>query len=97
MNAKKTFTSQISQKTLLKGVFLYKRLCIIILTSSEECDQGSSNLSVVGKHLCHNLNLGFTTKARACKGAGQEGSPRVTFHAPGSVGECEGMNLHIPK
>jgi hypothetical protein len=24
-------------------------------------------------------------------------SPGVTFHAPGSVGECEGMNPHTPK
>jgi hypothetical protein len=37
------------------------------------------------------------TKVRACKGAGQEGSPEVTSHAHGSVGECEGMNLHTPK
>jgi hypothetical protein len=41
--------------------------------------------------------LGLATKARACKGVGQEGSPRVTFHAFGSVGECEGMNPHTPK
>jgi len=34
------------------------------------------------------------TKARACEGMGQEGSPRVTFHAPGSARECEGMNPH---
>jgi hypothetical protein len=34
------------------------------------------------------------TKVRACKGAGQEGSLRVTFHVPKSVGECEGMNPH---
>jgi hypothetical protein len=45
----------------------------------------------------HNLSLGLATKARACKVAGQEGSPGVTSHAPGSVGECEGMNPHIPK
>ncbi len=48
-------------------------------------------------HVCHNLNLGLVTKARVCKGADQEGSPGVTFHVPRSVGECEGMNLHIPK
>jgi len=36
---------------------------------------------------CRNPNLGLTTKARACKGAGQEGSPRLTSHALGSVGE----------
>ncbi len=43
------------------------------------------------------LALGFTTKAKAYKGAGQEGSMGVTSHALGSVGECEGMNLHTPK
>jgi hypothetical protein len=36
------------------------------------------------------------TKARVCKGAGQEGSPGVTFHTPGNVGECEGMNPTLP-
>jgi hypothetical protein len=46
---------------------------------------------------CRNLNLEFVTKAGACKGAGQEGNPGVTSHAPGSVGECEGMNPHTPK
>jgi hypothetical protein len=46
---------------------------------------------------CHNFNFGLVTKAKACKGAGQKGSPRVTSHAPGSVGECKGMNLHTPK
>ncbi len=45
---------------------------------------------------CRNLNLGLATKV-ACKGAGQEGSPRVTSYAFGSVEKCEGMNLHIPK
>jgi hypothetical protein len=28
---------------------------------------------------------------------GQEGSLQVTSHAPGNVGECEGINPHIPK
>ncbi len=46
---------------------------------------------------CRNPSLGLTTKARACKGAGQEGSLGITFHALGSVGKCEGMNLHTPK
>jgi hypothetical protein len=41
---------------------------------------------------CRNPNLGLTTKARACKGEGQEGSSGVTSHALGSVEECEGMN-----
>jgi hypothetical protein len=47
--------------------------------------------------LCRNPSLGLVTKARACKSAGQEGNPGVTFHVPGSAKECEGMNPHIPK
>ncbi len=46
---------------------------------------------------CRNLNLGLATKARACKGASQKGILIITFHAPRSVGKCEGMNLHTPK
>jgi hypothetical protein len=46
---------------------------------------------------CCNPSLGLTTKARSYKGVGQEGSPRVTFHALGSAKECEGMNPHTPK
>jgi hypothetical protein len=45
----------------------------------------------------HNLSLRLATKATTCKGARQKGSLGVTSHAPGSVGECEGMNLHTPK
>jgi len=48
-------------------------------------------------HSCHNPSLGLTTKARACKVVGQEGSLGVTSHAPENVGECEGMNPHTPK
>jgi hypothetical protein len=47
--------------------------------------------------LCHNPSLGLATKARACKGVGQEGRPGVTSHATKSVGECEGMNPYTPK
>jgi hypothetical protein len=46
---------------------------------------------------CYNLSLGLTTKAKACKGVGQEGNPKVTFHVIGNVGDCEGMNLYTPK
>jgi hypothetical protein len=46
---------------------------------------------------CRNLNFGFATKVRAYKSAGQERSLGVTFHAPGSAKECEGMNPHTPK
>jgi hypothetical protein len=46
---------------------------------------------------CCNPSFGFATKARAYKVAGQEGNVGVTLHAPRSVRECEGMNLHTPK
>jgi len=35
---------------------------------------------------CCNLSLRLTTKARACKSAGQEGSLGITSHAPGRIG-----------
>jgi hypothetical protein len=47
--------------------------------------------------ICRNLSVGLMTKARACVGAGQVQSMGVTFHAPRSVGECEGMTPHTPK
>jgi len=37
------------------------------------------------------------TKARGYKVMGQEGSPRVMSHAPGSARECEGIGPHTPK
>jgi hypothetical protein len=46
---------------------------------------------------CCYPSLGLTTKAKVCKGASQEGSLGVRSHAPKSVGECEGMNLHTFK
>jgi hypothetical protein len=48
-------------------------------------------------HPCHKPSPRLATKARACKGAGQQWSPWITFHTPGNVGECEGMNPHTPK
>jgi hypothetical protein len=47
--------------------------------------------------MSHNLSFGLTIKARAYKDAGQKWNPRVTFHIPGSLGKCEGMNPHTPK
>jgi len=47
--------------------------------------------------ICHNRNLRLATKVKACKGVGQEWSLGITFHAPGGVGKCEGMNPHTPK
>ncbi len=47
--------------------------------------------------LCRNPNLGLATKARGCKVTGQEGSPGVMPHAPGSARKCEGIDPHTPK
>jgi len=49
------------------------------------------------QHECHNPSLGLTTKARDYKVVGQEESTRVTPHAFGSVGKCEGMNPTLPR
>jgi hypothetical protein len=58
---------------------------------------------IIGHLVCYkrmiiycNPNLGLATKVGACKGVGQEGSPRVTSHTPKNAKECEGMNLHTP-
>jgi hypothetical protein len=45
---------------------------------------------------CRNPSLGLTTNARAYKVMGQEGSPGVTSHAPGSAKKCEGMSFTLP-
>jgi hypothetical protein len=45
---------------------------------------------------CCNLNLGFVTKAKAYKGAGQKWNLGVTFYILKNVGECEGMNPTLP-
>jgi hypothetical protein len=59
----------------------------------------SKNEQLIVNHdkKCRNPSFGLATKAKACKVTGQEGSLRITPHAPGSVGKCEGMNLHTPK
>jgi hypothetical protein len=49
------------------------------------------------EYKCHNPSLELMTKAKACRGVGQESSPGVTFHIPMSVGKCDGMNPHTPK
>jgi len=48
-------------------------------------------------HVCCNPSFGLVTKARACEGAGQEGSSRVTFHAFRNARECDEMNPHTLK
>jgi len=55
-----------------------------------------NDCQVLFEGYCHNSNLKLTTKAKACKGAGQEWSLGVTFHVPGNARECEGVNPHTP-
>jgi hypothetical protein len=54
-----------------------------------------TSFSIGGK--CRNPSLGLTTKVTAYKVVGQEGSPGIMPHAPGSARECEGTNPHTPK
>ncbi len=46
---------------------------------------------------CRNPSFGLTTKAKRLQGCGPKESLRVTSHTLGSVGKCEGVNLHTPK
>jgi hypothetical protein len=77
--------SNIYERSLL---YIYILICRLICIGC---------LWLLSVKYCHNPSLGLATKARACKGASQEGSSEVTSHAPENVGECEGMNLHIHK
>jgi hypothetical protein len=77
--------TEVKSNLSLSVMWLSLTLCLSDFTHKCEC------------FTCHNPNLGFAIKARACKGVGQKGSSRVTSHAPRSVRECEGMNLHTPK
>jgi len=40
------------------------------------------------------LVFGLATKAKGLQGCGPRGSLGVTSHTRGSVGKCEGVNLH---
>ncbi len=97
----KSWEQQPRRKEALKHV-LYRSMlffCFICMFSWCLCFLSSSPLlpSVLNVGYCSNPNLGLMTKARACKGASQEWSLKVTFHAPRSVEKCEGMNAHTLK
>jgi hypothetical protein len=70
-------------------------LVMFWFTQLRKIDNGDNAIENNYKKCC-NPSLGLTTKARAHEGACQEWNPRITFHVLGSVGECEGMNPHIP-
>jgi len=46
---------------------------------------------------CRNPSFGLATKAKGLQGCEPKESPGVTSHILGSVGRCEGVNLHTPK
>ncbi len=76
------------QTSLLRSVILHFQTDALGINATKSLF--SSDLTKEAKienPNCCNLSLGLATKARACKGAGQEGSPGVTFHAPRSLGE----------
>jgi hypothetical protein len=37
------------------------------------------------------------TNVNGLQGCGPRRNPEVTSHTPGSVRQCEGMNIHTPK
>jgi len=65
------------------------------------CSSILSNIPILFKfrttQKCRNPSVGLAIKARACKGASQVWGSRVTFHAPRSAKEGEGMNPYTPK
>jgi len=75
-----------------------------ILNNSKECLKNFLNdtfdtLLIILLIICivTTLALGLRLKQGFAKGCGPRGSLGVAFHAVGSVGENEGMNLHTPK
>ncbi len=53
-----------------------------------------NSLQVLKDAMCRNPSFGLATKAKGLQGCGPKGSPGVTSGTPGSVGKCEGVNLH---
>jgi hypothetical protein len=50
----------------------------------------------VATHLCHDLNLGLTTKAKACEGANQEWSRESHFMLSGVWESVREWTLTLP-
>jgi hypothetical protein len=90
------------QQNLGKGNKLYFVIIFFYLKKflRNKCYIFVNNSKKIGHRcvvMCCNFSLGLTTKARPYKGAGQEWSSGITFHAPESLGKCEGMSPHTPK
>jgi hypothetical protein len=86
-----TFPLNICHCFITIFVAILTKLSFIVLLSF------TSYFIPISMACCRNPNLGLATKAKTCIGADREWSPRVTFHALGSLGKCEGMNPHTPK
>ncbi len=46
---------------------------------------------------CRNPSFGLVIEAKGLQGCEPKESLGITSHTPGSVGKCEGVNLHTPK
>jgi len=67
------------------------------LTNVSEVFEGKPKPRILNDMECHNLSFGLATKGKGFQGCGPRESPGVTSHTSGSVGKCEGVNLHTPK
>ncbi len=65
-----------------RSINTIEHLLNIFFTRSSPC---ITHEEVFLEQNCRNPSLGLATKARGCKGAGQEGHPGVTSHAPRSA------------
>jgi len=90
-------------KTIFMETYIRKECLQLLKECHSHCREDRKEFICVYYHCkeefenedqCHDPSFGLTTKARVCKGVGQEGSLGVTFHAPENVGK---MNPHIPK
>jgi len=81
---------------------IYQRFFFQLEVGEMDIDKTLVQIIVQNLHIARwtvfcNPSLGFVTKARGCKVASQEGSPRVMSHAPESARKCEGIGPHTPK
>jgi hypothetical protein len=76
-----------------------KQLFTMMLTNSNKIKKSKIFVLLEKVNIQHvaTLALGSWPKQGLAKVWAKNWSPQVTFRAPGSVGECEGMNPHTPK
>jgi hypothetical protein len=90
-----TTLKQIKPCTIIINPKSYRKIQIITLTYDCFSNGREKFNKIQPNKICHNLSLGFVTKA--CKGAGGRWSLKITFHALGNVRKCEGINPRTPK